>query len=553
MNKIEDLVKEIAPAKEERPKTYTAEVSHTDEEGVVWVRLPGAEQDTPTASTSAEVKMGDVVTVEWRNNKLYIAGNYTNPSAGVTRVRKAEQTAEKAMSDAETAQAAADSAQEAATQAITIAGDTDQHFWFTETGTDTGAHITEATQEDFLADPTNGGGNLLARSNGIAVRDGLSELATFSISGAQIKDREGNAYFYVSDLRDASGDAQIVDTFTCGGWGTTYNLSHTAKNTSYTVTLNGTAVTSGITKTTTSVTFSTAPAQNSVLVIDYTAVGETVKGYTAGIRTGTNGNPPIIGPMSFAEGYLVRAEGANSHAEGNSTAARGLNSHAEGQDSLAYGICSHAEGYDTGASGDYSHAEGYKSGVYPNARYGHAQNLGTKVQYEAQTAIGKYNYFGRDTDNFAFMIGNGTASTPSNAFTVSWDGKAIINGHSSEIGAFKSARLTTDLSVNTSTWTILCSLTLSAGTWVLVGYADFNPNATGQRVINLHTTGGANFRQIEVNAANGYTTLETTLVVKIAQDTTYFLNVWQNSGTAITMREGTDGGYTNGIRAVRIA
>ena len=43
MNKIEELVKEIAPAKEERPKTYTAEVSHTDDEGVVWVRLPGAE------------------------------------------------------------------------------------------------------------------------------------------------------------------------------------------------------------------------------------------------------------------------------------------------------------------------------------------------------------------------------------------------------------------------------------------------------------------------------------------------------------------------------
>lgn len=65
-----------------------------------------------------------------------------------------------------------------------IASNTNQYFWFTPTGeTDTGAHITEIPQEDFkertAIDPTDGGGNLLARSNGIAVRDGLTELATF--------------------------------------------------------------------------------------------------------------------------------------------------------------------------------------------------------------------------------------------------------------------------------------------------------------------------------------------------------------------------------------
>ena len=67
-----------------------------------------------------------------------------------------------------------------------IASNTEQHFWMTETGSDTGAHITEKTKEDFLADPTNGGGNLLARSNGIAVRDGLTELASFGANGVQV-------------------------------------------------------------------------------------------------------------------------------------------------------------------------------------------------------------------------------------------------------------------------------------------------------------------------------------------------------------------------------
>ena len=69
-----------------------------------------------------------------------------------------------------------------AQSAYGIAGDTNQYFWFTSQGTDTGAHITEVPRADFLADPDNGGGNLLARSNGIALRDGLTELATFSDS-----------------------------------------------------------------------------------------------------------------------------------------------------------------------------------------------------------------------------------------------------------------------------------------------------------------------------------------------------------------------------------
>ena len=77
-----------------------------------------------------------------------------------------------------------------------IAEDTNQYFWHTETGTDTGAHITEIPKDDFLEDPTNGGGNLLARSNGVAVRDGLTELATFSASGMTVnKDGDEIASF----------------------------------------------------------------------------------------------------------------------------------------------------------------------------------------------------------------------------------------------------------------------------------------------------------------------------------------------------------------------
>jgi len=63
-----------------------------------------------------------------------------------------------------------------------IMGPSSQYFWYESTGTEAGAHITEVPEEEW-SDPTDpnyhSGGNLLARSNGIAVRDGLVELASF--------------------------------------------------------------------------------------------------------------------------------------------------------------------------------------------------------------------------------------------------------------------------------------------------------------------------------------------------------------------------------------
>lgn len=64
--------------------------------------------------------------------------------------------------------------------------DTLQYFWTEQNEQDAGAHITEVTKEEFLADPTNAGGNLLAKSDGISIRDGLTELASFGADGSRI-------------------------------------------------------------------------------------------------------------------------------------------------------------------------------------------------------------------------------------------------------------------------------------------------------------------------------------------------------------------------------
>lgn len=85
------------------------------------------------------------------------------------------------------------SAEAKAEYAVSIAGDENQYFWFNGTGTDTGAHVTQVDRDTWQADPTMGGGNLLARSNGIAIRNGLDELVTADASGVQVRadGREG--------------------------------------------------------------------------------------------------------------------------------------------------------------------------------------------------------------------------------------------------------------------------------------------------------------------------------------------------------------------------
>lgn len=83
---VQDFVNAIKETPTDTNTTYQATVSRIDDEGVVWVCIHGSEKETPTASTSAEVKRGDSVTVQWRSNKLYIGGNYSNPSAGIGTV-----------------------------------------------------------------------------------------------------------------------------------------------------------------------------------------------------------------------------------------------------------------------------------------------------------------------------------------------------------------------------------------------------------------------------------------------------------------------------------
>lgn len=335
-----------------------------------------------------------------------------------------------------------------------VAGDTNQYFWHTSTGTDTGAHITQIPQESFLTTPS--GGNTLIRSNGMAVRDGLTELAKFTATGIQIGQdtqarlvqdyhsfqqisKEGTPYVYFSDLRDADGMANIVETFEVSSSRTLFNLTYPieASTTTHPITItdDDVVVNAYVISSERQIRLIT-PADGEI-VISYWTESEEVKAFTLGTR-GTG----KVGAMSYsegignissgrathAEGYNTTATGDFAHAEGNTTRASGY-SHAEGWGTYSAGSGGHAEGIDTIAGSIATHAEGY--GTIAQGVHSHAAGRGTIAKGTVQTAIGKYN-IQDNNDTYALILGNGSDdNNRSNALTIDWNGNitcGLVNG-----------------------------------------------------------------------------------------------------------------------------
>lgn len=191
-----DLSNMISAIKEAKPKTSaydtTAEVRRIDGE-TAWVHIPGGADETPVRMT-VNASAGDTVQVRVSGGDAFIVGNQSAPPTDDKTAITISKTLTKEVNNIK----------DIAGEAAKIAGDTNQYFWHTESG---GAHITEVPKETFLNDPDNGGCNLLARSNGIAIRDGLTELALFSANLLQIgQDSEANV-----QLSSTAADGSVLE------------------------------------------------------------------------------------------------------------------------------------------------------------------------------------------------------------------------------------------------------------------------------------------------------------------------------------------------------
>lgn len=132
-----------------------------------------------------------------------------------------------------------------------------------------------------------------------------------------------------------------------------------------------------------------------------------------------------IGQASHTEGLETYAKEAYSHAEGVSTSARGVASHSEGMSTSAIGTGSHAEGYFTYAKGVVSHA----SGEYTTAT-GQASMARGRCNIE-DTFLDNVDEEGNPVQKYgkyADIVGNGTYTDPSNAYTLDWEGNGWFAG-----------------------------------------------------------------------------------------------------------------------------
>ncbi len=320
---------------------YTARVTRV-EGGTAYVQLTGAEINDTPVTMSINANIGDEVRVRVADGKAWITGNDSAPPTDDAAAIEVSEDVKKTNAAVRVVKTALDGVKK-------IADNTLQYFWFVSEGTDTGAHITEIPQEDFLEDPENGGGNLLVRSNGVAVREGLTELAAFSADG--------------------------LDVFTYDSGGDQVEIAHLG--------------------------YGEGTAQSGTDYAPY---------YTLGTRTSGS----VIGNYSSVEGNNCTASGFGSHAEGFMNTASGEVSHAEGFYTLASGLGSHAGGSFT------------------------------EAKSANQMVIGTFNVDDSDS-TYAFIVGNGSLFSRSNAFTGGWDGRArdhygqLIPSTDSSITDFKYA------------------------------------------------------------------------------------------------------------------
>lgn len=303
MSELSDLVKMLKNNKESG-SDYTGTVTRVDG-NTAYVRLNGSDiMDTP-AVMSIDAKVGDQVRVRIRNGKAWLTGNDTAPPTNDTKsIRQLQQAAEDSDKRVNKMQKAVD-------ETAGLAANTNQYFWFTEEGSDTGAHVTEIPRKQFIADPENGGGNMLMRSNGLAIRNGLVELARMMSDGIQIGDDNGFRVVIGEDsieLLDSAGTTGFgIDLV----GGSTDRIISNTYNYSASTTLSNTFNAPISTKT---ITFRlssnghtyTATKTNSQLSINSSfTLGSTSSDYLEITRTGTN---------SFSVDLWVAASGTTGSA-----------------------------------------------------------------------------------------------------------------------------------------------------------------------------------------------------------------------------------------------
>lgn len=284
-----------------------------------WVHIPGGATETPVKLT-IDAHPGDKIQVRLKGGRAWITGNLSAPPTDDTAATQAGE--------------AADKAQKTANAASKIAGNTAQYFWHIEHGEDTGAHITEKPKQDFLKKPE--GGNLLLRSVGIAIRNGLTELLTLNSGGMVVRSVDG---VVISHL----------------GYGDTWAPQGVEQGPYF--------------------SFGTRDAGSA--------------GTSIGMYSMVNGKDnSATGYAAHAEGVSSSASGDWSHAEGREARAMAPASHAEGEGTIAAAPDQHVAGKFNVADYAGSSLEGKHAFIIGNGKSDSERHNAFVVSWDGRILMG---------------------------------------------------------------------------------------------------------------------------------------------------------------------
>ena len=131
-----------------------------------------------------------------------------------------------------------------------------------------------------------------------------------------------------------------------------------------------------------------------------------------------------LGHFAHAEGEGTAAYERGGHTEGRDTKVIGQYGHAQNRETIA-DYCAFAGGNKSWALGHISFAFGAAARALVNAAI--AIGMGVIAAGHGQTAMGRFNI--PDPENiYAYILGNGTEQTRSNAHTVDWKGNGWFSG-----------------------------------------------------------------------------------------------------------------------------
>lgn len=129
--------------------------------------------------------------------------------------------------------------------------------------------------------------------------------------------------------------------------------------------------------------------------------------------------------------------------------------------------------------------------------------------------------------------------SPDSSGNVTIAGNLTVNGHATSIGYANTGSGSKSIATgNTPLKLTDTAVTVSPGTWLLVGDADFAPNATGTRYAawaNGTTVIDATRLQTQAVTGGFSSRLQVVAAVKVTETTDFNLYCYQNSGSALTV------------------